>query len=318
MGWTARMVYTADGEQVRAVWRVLIPVIVGMPLYFGAYMVGPALIRGVMETDVAGTTAILGALAVFLAMAAGVGIATGVVMWFGSWLDRRGSPAAAFTVSSAWIRDFLGGVGIGALASVVAVVYLALRGYLTLDLGVYGVGVESIGLSVAVVGVLLVFLLANNVFEEVLFREIMIRHMARGMRSRGISVVWAALVALVASAVVFGAFHVFRGGVGGAISSGIGGILFGVAYLVTGRLALPIGVHFGGTTFSAIVREELGDGLMLPTVLRAELSMDQVVFIGAETWIVRVFVGVGLILLWVALWEEDVGIHDRVYQVPEE
>lgn len=315
-GWIARVVYTGDGEQVRTVWRVVLPLVVGTVVYFGAYAVGPVLIRAILGTDVTGTTATVGALAVFLVIAAGVCLGTVAVGWLVTWLDRRGAIWEAFAVSSAWGRDFVGGIGIGAVASVAAIVVLAFRGPLTLDIGVYGVGTESVGLGMAAVSVLLVFVLANNVFEEVLFREIVLRQTARGVRSRKVPIRWAAVVALVVSTVIFGAFHLFARGIAGAVTSGVGGILFGVAYLVSGRLALPIGVHFGGAAFSAIVREELGDGLMLPTVLRAEFSAEQEVFIGTELWLVRVLVGVGLILLWVYLWEGDVGIHERVYRIP--
>lgn len=55
-GWIARVVYTGDGEQVRTVWRVVLPLIVGTVVYFGAYAVGPVLIRAILGTDVTGTT----------------------------------------------------------------------------------------------------------------------------------------------------------------------------------------------------------------------------------------------------------------------
>lgn len=313
-GWKGWVVYTEEGTQIRTVWRLCLPLLVGSVLYFGAYAAGPALIRGLLGTDVDGTTAIVGAIGTFLVIAAGVVLGTAVVLRLLSRLDRRGSAQEAFELSTAWARDFLGGILIGAVASVAAVATLAARGELTVAVGVYGAGVGSARLTAAVTAALLTFALANNVFEEVLFREIVLRQTARGVRSRGASVGAAAGVALIGSTVVFGAFHVFVHGIGGAITSGIGGVLFGVAYLVSGRLALPIGVHFGGTAFSAIVREEFGNGLTLPTVLYAELGTEPALSLGVELWSVRVLVGVGLLLCWVYLWNGRITVHERVYR----
>ncbi|RQG98014.1 CPBP family intramembrane glutamic endopeptidase [Natrarchaeobius chitinivorans] len=313
------ILYTTDGSRFRATWRVLVPLLVATPLYFAANVFGPLPLQILVDTELEGTAAIVANLGALLLITAGIALATAVAFRLVSWLDRQRAFRGSVEYSSAWVRDFLGGVLIGAVATVVAMVYLGARGHLTLETGYYGVGIESVPLAVAALAAGSLFYLANNAFEEVVFREIALRHTARGIRSRGASVWVAVGAALLISTVLFGAFHFPMHGIGGLITSGAGGILFGVAYLLTGRLAMPVGVHFGGLAFVAIMREELA-GFIFPTLLRAtpEFAPAEGVSFGLEMWAVRIVVGAGLLLAWVYYWHGRVGIPERVYRLERE
>lgn len=78
--------------------------------------------------------------------------------------------------------------------------------------------------------------------EELLFRGFVFQRMVDGIGP------WPALVAM---AVLFALAHWGNPGTDGAtrawatIDTALGAILLGLAYLRTGRLALPIGIHFG-------------------------------------------------------------------------
>lgn len=90
-------------------------------------------------------------------------------------------------------------------------------------------------------GILLGLMLAvgTAVGEEVLFRGVLLRVLNARFGSS---------VAVAALSVLFGLAHVGNAGAGvlGAVAIAISaGLLLNVAYLLTGRLWLPIGIHFG-------------------------------------------------------------------------
>jgi len=97
--------------------------------------------------------------------------------------------------------------------------------------------------------------------EEVIFRGILFRLLESAFGS---------YAALVASSVVFGAFHLLSPG---ATAQGVvaimleAGLLLGVAFMVTRRLWLPIGLHFGwnfvqGGIFGTAVSGNPSSGLL--------------------------------------------------------
>lgn len=80
-------------------------------------------------------------------------------------------------------------------------------------------------------------------WEEVLFRGIVLTSAVEGLRSRWISDRGAVIAGVVASSLIFTAFH-FPGSVGAFGFRMTLGLLLGAAYVWTDSLALPIGLHF--------------------------------------------------------------------------
>lgn len=92
------------------------------------------------------------------------------------------------------------------------------------------------------------------------------------------------------------------------------GILVGVAHVLTGRLGLPIGVHFGGVALFAIMQKPLYFGLSFPSLLVAE-PLVELTFAGLiELWVVRVFTSIILVGLWVRLTRGGITVTDRFCQ----
>lgn len=104
------------------------------------------------------------------------------------------------------------------------------------------------GLRAALVGIPTAFILMFS--EELLFR---------GYAFRKAEALWGAPVALTASALLFGAYHVVGSGYWGVgafflfAMPALGGFVFGAAALRTGGLALPLGLHLGGNWVNASV-----------------------------------------------------------------
>lgn len=118
-------------------------------------------------------------------------------------------------------------IGVGLLA--VTVGLIAVLGYYR---------VEGIG-SWAALATALAIAATSSYTEEVLFRGVIFRIVEEGFGT------WSALVISVA---LFGLVHLANPNAtlyGAAVIGIEGGMLLGVAYLLTRRLWLPIGIHFG-------------------------------------------------------------------------
>ncbi|RKD97298.1 CPBP family intramembrane glutamic endopeptidase [Halopiger aswanensis] len=309
-----RLLYDSSGARLRALWRVLVPLLVAVAIYAAGQSLVNRFAAGLLEPIADGTSRVVATAVLFVALSAVIALAGVAGLLVASRLDRRPLSSYGLDVSGRWLRDFAAGILIGVVAAAGAIGYLAARGDVALSPSVTGVGVDSPPLGGLVVLVLLLFLLANNAFEEIVFRAIVIGNAVEGFRSGASNATVAVVGAVVVSLPVFGALHLLGGGPMAVVTSAIGGILFATAYVLTGRLALPIGVHFGGLADLSIRQQPLSTDpeLTLPSVVVAELTGDPSFLTGIELWAVRLLLGVALICLWVYATDGEVSIADRV------
>ena len=127
-------------------------------------------------------------------------------------------------------RDLVVGLGIGATGIAVTAVLMLATGHAEIS----GVGLDPgrLGLGLLVFGI-------AAVVEEVLFRALLLGGLRRLTGSAG--------VALVLSAGLFGLLHLVTTDDATAISvlsTTMGGLMYGIAYLRSGRIWLGVGVHF--------------------------------------------------------------------------
>ncbi len=151
------------------------------------------------------------------------------VAWFmAHFIDRRSFITLGFA-SDRWIRDLLLGfsVGTGWLAISVAILWLA--GGVQVQ-----PGVVMSGSFLAWTAVALSF---NTLTQEVLARS----YILQTIRSQT-----NATIAVIATAVLFMAYHAgaYHDSWLPPLNVFLAGILFGMAYQLTGNLWLPIGIHF--------------------------------------------------------------------------
>ncbi|ELY75517.1 CPBP family intramembrane glutamic endopeptidase [Natrinema gari] len=309
-----RLLYDSSGSRLRATWRVLVPLVVAVTLY----IVGQLLLRrvgaGVFEPIADGTSAVAGTAMLLVALSVVISLSGAAALLVASRLDRRPLSRYGFDGSRRWIGDFAAGTFIGIAASAGAVGYQVARGYATLTTAVTGVGTDSAFVGGIVLLVILVFFLANNAFEEIVFRAILIENAADGLRSRSMAEPTAVLGAVAVSLPVFGALHLLGGSFAAVVTSAIGGILFAAAYVLTGQLALAIGVHFGGVAVISVHQQPVfaNTELTLPSLVVAEPTGDPSLLAGIEFWIVRVLIGVALISLWMYATDGEISIAQRV------
>lgn len=228
------LIWGQETGRVRAIWRVLVPVLTGFLALrlAGAAALGLDLNRGkMMLTAFAGTA---------LVMLSVLGISA-------RYLDRRPVTEYGYDLSRNWWLDLAVGTGLGTL--VVALTFVIAR--YTDSLRVTS---STAVPDAATLGWLLVFFAAFiglAFYEEFIYRGSFITNTVEGLTTRSITRPVATAAAWLASTAAFTLIHLPGAIVADAnlalvaAKTGLLGGLFGVAYLRTDELALPMGLHLG-------------------------------------------------------------------------
>lgn len=236
-------------------------------------------------------------------------------------VDRRRLADVGLGVDRAWWLDLIAGlvVGLGMVATVVAALWAA--GFATIRSGstpadpaiAFGGGVG--GLAVA-----FLFFFAAAFVEEFLLRGYLLVNVAEGLCGLVGSERRAILGAVLITSLLFGALHAANpGGTGLAVLNiAVAGVLFGLAYATTGRLAFPIGAHVTwniGLVAAGLPVSGLTTDIGIVTV---DVSGPQVVTGGAfgpEAGLVTLLsVGIGAVAfaLWTIRREGELSLDSRV------
>lgn len=260
------LLWGSDRSRPRAVWRIVLPFAVVLAIGIGT----TAVLTGTGVADLAPP--------VLLATLGDVLVAiTVLVVLVGAarYLDRRDVTDYGFQFSRAWWTDLVAGATLGVLVVSAAFLVSYAHG------GVVVVETVSAGETDSFAAGLLLFAvgyLCTAVWEESLFRGVVLTNAAEGFAARGRSTRTALLAALAVSAAVFGALHAPLSQLPGGTSLAgmlvvwtlMGGLL-GLAYVLSGELAFPMGLHF--TANLAIVNGFLGQGSPAPpALLRTEVT----------------------------------------------
>lgn len=224
--------WNAGEKRLRALFRI--PVMLALTLLAAQVVVG--LVGGV-----ASVVAVPGPIRQALTLGL-LSVAVLALTWF---VDRRRLRDVGMSGDSGWWLDLAAGlvVGLGMVAAVV--VSLRVTGHATV--GGHEVADPDVVLGGGSAGVVygLLFFGAVGFFEELLLRGYLLVNVAEGLRGSVGDDRTAVLVAIVATAGLFGLLHAANPG-GTRLSLlniTLAGLFFGAAYAVTDRIAFPVGVH---------------------------------------------------------------------------
>jgi hypothetical protein len=245
-----RFVWNADERRLRAPLRLLLGVVVLFVFGFAVFLAVGLLVGlsgSVLGTTVGGelTTGIGGTLVTTAIPVVGLYLVARLVdrRWFGDFglhLDRD------------WWLDCCFGAVLGAgLMAAIFGLELAV-GWLT----VTGVFVATSGSFATGLLLVVVLFVGVSIREELLLRGWFLTNLAEGTAGyRGISPRSAVVFATLLSSVVFGILHAANPNATAISTASISlaGVFLALGYLLTGELAIPIGLHFTWNLFQGSV-----------------------------------------------------------------
>ncbi len=235
--------WNAEERRLRTGWRFLVLmvmlVVLSSLLGLVAYLVVGETAGEEAPAAVEGLFSILGNLTI-----------VGSVALAARFLDRRPFRDYGFHFNRAWWEDFAFGLGLGVvlMTGIFAVEWAA--GWITPR------PTPLTPSLVGGVGVQIALFLAVGLGEELLMRGYVLRNLAEGLHPPRWSARTALLLAWVGSSVFFGLAHLGNPNMTwvSTLNLTVAGLFLGLGYVLTGELALPIGLHitwnlFQGTVF---------------------------------------------------------------------
>lgn len=294
--------WNREEERVRAPWRLLAQVVVLIVLLLAlGQTVGQVLVAAVPDRFEPVAGAVL--------QTAAVGGSVAVV---GHALDRRRLRDFGFRFSRQWYLDLGFGLALGALLMTgVFALELAL-GWIRVT-GVL-VGTPATGLSAA-----LLLFVCVGFYEELLSRGYQLTNVAEALRTLG--EVPAVAVATVSTAALFGLLHYANpaASVRSSVLVALGGVFLALGYVLTGELAIPVGVHVTWNFFQGAVWGFPVSGLPFRTSVVAVDQRGPALFTGGQfgpeaglVGLAAVIVGSAAILAYVRWRRGTVGVHPAV------
>lgn len=158
------------------------------------------------------------------------------------WPDKRPLRNFGFRFKRAWWRDFGIGLLLGAILAGLIFAFALAAGWIKItgtfqpaNYGPLWIGLLSYGVVFICVGI----------YEEMLFRGYILRNLAEGLRSKFLNPKVALLAAYIISSVMFGLWHLSNpnSSLASTVALVASGLGLGLAFILTGELAIPIGIH---------------------------------------------------------------------------
>jgi uncharacterized protein len=319
--------YNAQERRLRAFWRLLLQ----LALVFGIGYVAGTLVFAALTllgwTPPGGAAGILAGSPIFLAANSVASLVAVVIsVWLaGRFLDRRPFFSGfGLRLDREWWLDFCFGLSLGALLMTGVFLVELATGWITV-VGTF----EAAGDRAFFPTILmpLVLFLCVGVSEELLSRGYQITNLAEGLNSPGLGGPKVAVVlAWVISSSLFGLGHLGNPNatVVSTLNIALAGLLLGMGYILTGRLAIPIGLHitwnfFQGNVFGFPVSglEPVG-ATILSTEQGGPLLLTGGVF-GPEAGLIgiaAILTGSLLILLWVRARSGEAALEASIAEPP--
>lgn len=233
------------------------------------------------------------------------------------WLDRRPWRDMGFHMGRAWWIDLGFGLVLGGLLMTFVFVVQLAAGWVQVR-EVFAVGLPGTPFIVAILGPLVVFVVVS-ITEELLARGYQLRNLAEGLNTRWWRPQPAIIAAWIISSSLFGLLHIFNPNATwiSTVYLMLAGLFLGLGYVLTGRLGLPIGLHFtwnffqgnvygfpvSGNTFSSATVFAIEQGG--PTLWTGGAFGPEAGLIG----IVAILLGCVLTLLWVRVRENRLRLY---------
>ena len=296
-----RIFWNPAQHRLRAGWRILLHL-----LLFAAITVGrDAISKGLGSTPIAVVTATV------LFVAGGLGLA-----WvMARRVDRRSLADFGLHLDRNWWMDLIFGLVLGALLMTGVFCSLKSAGWISIT----GPSATTTGLPIALAFLLRVVFFTGVAFnEELAFRGYELKNLSEGFLGERLGARGAIVFAFLFSSAIFGAGHASNENatIYSTLTVFLAGLLIALPYLLTGQLAIPIGLHLTWNLFQGPVYGFPVSGNAPSTHL---FSIEVT---GPEMWTGGVFgaeaglmalvwalVGCGLTVWWIKARGRQVALH---------
>lgn len=233
-----------------------------------------------------------------------------LALWIGGrFIDRRKISDFGFHIKKEWWIDLLFGIGLGALLMLLIFVVEAGFGWIAISDWTHTINPQSVFL--VPFGVFFVYVVCQAVFEEVLARGYLIKNLSEGFNSKKIVQQKSVLLAWLFISIIFGLAHIGNpnANIISTLNLVMSGLIFGAGMILTGELAIPIGLHFSWNFVQGNIFGFPISGLSYPAEIVSLVKINQS---GPEQWtgggfgpeagllgLIANLLGLTLIFLWV-------------------
>ncbi len=203
------------------------------------------------------------------------------VWLIGRLLDKRPFLSFGFHFNKEWWIDFLFGIGLGIILMTIIFFIEYAAGWIKIT-DVFHYRSTDQNIIVPLIVVLLVFI-SVGIQEEITTRGYLLRNLSEGLNFKWLGPNAAIIIAWLFSSALFGYYHLNNPNATlvSTINIAIVGAFFGLAYIMTGELAIPIGVHISWNFFQGNVFGFPVSGLKIPADVVTFIKVEQ---LGPETW----------------------------------
>lgn len=319
------MFFEEREHRPRAVWRLLAQVVIFQAATF-LFLTPLAAVWFVGTSPGDSVASLTGSPTILLLSSISSLVAVFLSLWLaGRFLDRRPFGDFGFRLNRGWWLDLVFGLALGAvLMSGIFLIEVSF-GWVRVD-GAFVSNLPGTPFWVSLILSLMIFLCVG-IYEETFSRGYQLLNMAEGFNYPFLGPRGAIVAAWILSSGIFSVLH-FGNPNATLLSTfniALAGLLLGAGYVLTGELAIPIGLHitwnfFQGNVFGFPVS---GLGPIGATFISTEQG-------GPDLWTggafgpeaglmdpIATLVGILLITLWVRLRKGRVGLHTALAEPPE-
>jgi len=227
-------------------------------------------------------------------------------LWIaGKYLDRRRFRDFGFHFKTGWRRDFIFGLALGVLLMALIFVIELAAGWIHIT-GFLQNTQPGYTFFTGMLGVLLLYVCVG-INEELWMRGYLLHNLAEALRFKFLSNRFAILAAYLVSSIIFGFLHAFNPNATllSSLAIGAAGLFLGLGFILTGDLAIPIGIHITWNLFEGNVFGFPVSGLASTTTFIQISQSGPVAWTGGNfgpeaglAGLAAILVGCGLTLAW--------------------
>ena len=253
------------------------------------------------------------------------GLFLSLSVWLaGHFFDRRPFSDFGFRITSGWWKDFWFGIGLGGLLITVIFILELAAGWVR-PVGYLVTNIPNLSFLPALLIPLIIFIMVGF-YEELLSRGYQLTNLAEGLAGKNIKPETAILLACLVSSVFFGLFHASNPNdtLFSTLNICLAGIFLATGFLLTGELAIPIGLHISWNFFQGNVFGFPVSGADFRTATLIQIQQSGPAWLtggafgpeGGFLGILSNLIGILLIIFWVKKRTGHIRLHKAISLPP--